>query len=120
MVRVIHFELFAEEPVRIGRFYREVFGWQLDRWDGPAAYWQIRTGEGEGIDGGLAVKREGMPGVVTTLEVASVDEVVARVLRQGGAVVRPKRSVRGVGYLAYCRDPGGNVFGLLQRDPRAP
>ncbi len=119
-MRVVHFELFAAEPVRVGRFYREVFGWRLERWEGPAAYWQIRTGQGEGIDGGLAVKHEGMPGVVTTLEVASIDEVLAKVLGHGGEVVRPKRPVRGVGYLAYCRDPEGNVFGLLQRDPKAP
>jgi predicted enzyme related to lactoylglutathione lyase len=28
-------------------------------------------------------------------------------------------TVPGVGYLAYCQDPAGNTFGILQSDPAA-
>lgn len=31
----------------------------------------------------------------------------------------PEMPVMGVGYLAYCRDSEGNVFGAMQADPNA-
>jgi predicted enzyme related to lactoylglutathione lyase len=37
----------------------------------------------------------------------------------GGTVALPKMAVPGVGWLAYCLDPEGNTFGLMQRDPEA-
>ena len=34
-------------------------------------------------------------------------------------VVLPKIAVPGVGWVAYCADTEGNVFGMLQDDPNA-
>lgn len=31
----------------------------------------------------------------------------------------PERAVRGVGWLAYCLDTEGNLFGLMERDAAA-
>jgi hypothetical protein len=31
----------------------------------------------------------------------------------------PKRAVPGQGYLAYCTDTEGNVFGVMEMDPSA-
>jgi uncharacterized protein len=31
----------------------------------------------------------------------------------------PKTAIPGVGYLAYCSDTEGNVFGLMQADKNA-
>jgi len=61
------------------------------------------------------------PGAVTcnTIDVASVDEAVANVAKHGGKNVVPKMPVPGIGYLAYCTDTEGNVFGLMQRDQNA-
>lgn len=115
MPRVVHFELPADDPERAAAFYAEVFGWEVTRWRGREDYWEIRTGAGgEGIDGGL--RRRGAPvqSTVTTLEVASVDKATAKVVEQGGRVVMPRVSVPGAGYLAYCEDTEGNVFGVLE------
>src|SRR4051812_15755751 len=35
MPRVIHFEISADEPERAARFYADVFGWEVTKWDGP-------------------------------------------------------------------------------------
>ena len=35
MPRVIHFEIPADDPDRAAKFYGNVFGWKLDKWDGP-------------------------------------------------------------------------------------
>ena len=45
MGRVVHFEIHAENPERAVKFYSAVFGWRMQKWDGPAEYWLIRTGE---------------------------------------------------------------------------
>jgi hypothetical protein len=55
MPRVVHFELTADDPVRASEFYTNVFGWQIQKWDGPEDYWLVTTGgrETPGIDGGI-------------------------------------------------------------------
>jgi predicted enzyme related to lactoylglutathione lyase len=60
-----------------------------------------------------------MPAVVNTIDVASLDEAVAKVLANGGTIAMPKMVVPGVGYLAYCNDTEGIMFGMMQSDPSA-
>lgn len=119
MPRVVHFEISAEDPERASAFYRDVFGWKINKWEGPQDYWLISTGQnGEpGIDGGLMRRQQPGAATVNTVDVPSVDEFANRITSKGGAVVAPKMPIPGVGYLAYCQDTEGNTFGILQGDP---
>lgn len=124
--RPVHFEIHAGNPTRCAGFYSAVFGWQFIKWDGPAPYWIIDTGEGEGIDGGLVERRgpppaEGQPvsSWVVTVNVPSVDETLDAVTRHGGMVAVAKMAIPGVGWLAYGKDPEGNIFGVMQEDAEA-
>jgi predicted enzyme related to lactoylglutathione lyase len=113
MPRVVHFEIPADEPERAARFYEQVFGWKVEKWDGPIDYWLVTTGEdAPGIDGAIARRGEGI--TANMIDVASVDAYVTRVVAAGGRVVVPKHEVPGVGYLAYCADTEGNVFGIME------
>jgi predicted enzyme related to lactoylglutathione lyase len=56
---------------------------------------------------------------VNTIDVPSLDEYLNRVTENGGKVLMPKNTIRGVGYFAYCRDTEGNTFGVLQSDESA-
>jgi predicted enzyme related to lactoylglutathione lyase len=119
MPRVIHFEFPADKPERAERFYSDVFGWKFTKWEGPMEYWLVDTGkEGPGINGGMQRR---MPGSTTTntIDVASVDETVRTVVANGGGVAVPKMAIPGVGWLAYCTDTEGNMFGIMQNDPKA-
>ena len=60
MPRVVHFDISVDDPERAIKFYTEVFGWKVQKWEGPMDYWLITTGDpGEpGIDGGLAKRRD--------------------------------------------------------------
>jgi predicted enzyme related to lactoylglutathione lyase len=51
--------------------------------------------------------------------VASVDDFTKKVVDAGGTVIVPKQAVPGQGYLAYCTDTEGNVFGVMEMDPSA-
>ena len=120
MHRPIHFEIPAEDPARAIAFYENVFGWKFTKWDGPMPYWLISTGEGQpGIDGGLLPRRDPGQPCVNTLEVFDVDASVEKALKNGGKLCIPKMAVPGVGWLAYCNDLDGHVFGLMQNDPAA-
>ena len=120
MSRVIHFEVLAEDPERATAFYSNVFGWEINKWDGPEDYWLVTTGAEDtpGINGAIAHSR-GEAVAVNTIEVASIDEFAEKVMANGGQVVIPKMSIPGVGYQVYCKDTEGIVFGLHQVDPAA-
>ena len=44
MPRPCHFDLTADEPERAMKFYKDVFGWKFEKWDGPMEYWMVTTG----------------------------------------------------------------------------
>jgi predicted enzyme related to lactoylglutathione lyase len=119
--RVVHFEIDAEKPEQLVKFYEKVFSWKMMKWEGPMEYWLITTGkEGEpGIDGGLGKRTEPGSHMVNTIDVPSVDEFVKKVVENGGTIVVAKHAVPGVGWLAYFKDPEGNMFGMMQSDESA-
>jgi predicted enzyme related to lactoylglutathione lyase len=127
MPRVVHFEIHTSDPERDVAFYEALFGWQFTRWQGGPEYWLIKTGTGEpGIDGGLLRRRgaapaEGQPvnAFVSTVEVSRLDDTLARLAGLGGTVAVPKMPIPGVGWLAYLKDPDGNILGIMQPDPTA-
>jgi len=126
MPRVVHFEIHAENPSRAINFYQNVFGWEFTKWDGPMPYWMIKTGPDNepGINGGLLPRQGKIDGTaviayVCTMEIPSVDDYVKKAQAQGGTVALPKMAIPGVGWLAYCKDTEGNLFGLMQSDPQA-
>ena len=44
---VTHFEIYGEEPAALAEFYRQLFGWRLERAPG-VDYWRIETGASPG------------------------------------------------------------------------
>jgi predicted enzyme related to lactoylglutathione lyase len=121
MPRPIHFEIPAENPERAMQFYSTVFGWKFNKWEGPMDYWIISTGQpGEpGIDGGLMPRRDPNQPCVNTIGVGNIDGSLKTIEGSGGTCVVPKMAVPGVGWLAYCKDTEGHIFGIMQNDPTA-
>jgi predicted enzyme related to lactoylglutathione lyase len=56
---------------------------------------------------------------VCTVDVADLDAMVARLVEAGGTVALPKMPIPTVGWLAYGKDTEGNIFGMMQMDPKA-
>jgi len=126
MPRVVHFEIPVDDPDRAVNFYKEVFGWEINKYEGPTDYWLITTGpEGEpGINGGMMRREAERDGpsptaYVCTVDVPSVDEYMTKVTEKGGTVTTPKMPIPGVGWFAYCKDTEGNQFGIMQSDESA-
>jgi len=126
MSRVVHFEIHAANPERAIAFYQKVFDWSFQKWEGPMPYWLVTTGPSDqpGINGGLIQRQGEIDGqaviaYVCTVDVQSVDTSTATVEANGGTVVVPKMPIPGVGWLVYCKDTEGNIFGMMQAAPDA-
>jgi uncharacterized protein len=119
MNRVVHFEVPTSDPAASRNFYEKVFGWKFDQWAGPMEYWLITTGEKgtTGIDGGLGGAANEVKGTVNTVDVENIDQALQAALANGGEIIMPKDEIPGVGWLAYVREPGGAVLGMMQAIP---
>lgn len=127
MSRVVHFEIHAAEPPKLVTFYSSLLGWKFQQW-GDNPYWMIETGPADkpGINGGLLPRRgpqpaEGQPvsSYVCTAEVDALEATLAKAAELGGTLALPKMPIPGVGWLAYIKDPDGNILGLMQPDTNA-
>ena len=123
MPRVVHFEIHAGEPERAVNFYQTLFGWTFQKWEGPMEYWLVITGPNDqpGINGGLVQRRDEVDdqaviGYVCTVDVADIDASTQTATSNGGQVVVPKMPIPGMGWLVYCKDTEGNIFGMMQGD----
>lgn len=127
MSRAVHFEIHASNPQKLIGFYSSLFGWTFNKWDG-GDYWMIHTGAEDkpGINGGLMPRRGDIPApnaavnaFVITVDVENVDECVSRAKSAGGSVALPRMPIPGIGWLAYIKDPDGNILGMMQADTEA-
>jgi len=120
MTRVIHFEIPADNADRAVAFYKNAFGWKIEKWNGPMDYWMVNTGDEKipGINGAI-MKRGDVKSTTNTLGVESLDASIGSVTKAGGSLIMPKTAIPGVGYFAYCADPEGNLFGMMQADVNA-
>ncbi|TFW32433.1 VOC family protein [Massilia horti] len=129
MSRPVHFEIHASDPQALMDFYGELFGWAFNKWSG-GEYWMISTGPDDrpGINGGLLPRHAPRPpenvtpnAFVITVDVEDLDAALdkAHAISDRAAVCVPRMAVAGIGWLAYMRDPDGNVFGMMQPDPNA-
>ena len=121
MNRFVHFELASDDLEKTAAFYREVFSWQIQKWEGPVTYWLVSTGDEStpGINGGLMQTSGEFRGTINTIEVEDIDAAIAKVLAHGGEMVLEKDVIPGVGYQAYFKDNMGILVGLHQADAKA-
>lgn len=118
---VTHFEIYAEDPAKLAEFYRELFGWKIEKAT-AVDYFHIQTGppEANAIRGGLLYRP--IPGPrswVHYVNVESIDETIERVQNLGGKLLRPKTAVPKTAWYAVVEDPEGNIFAIYQLDPNA-
>jgi len=120
MPRVLHFDIPADDPQRAQEFYKQVFDWKFEKWDGPMEYWMATTGNEEpGINGGLSKRMPGQMGMTNTIGVPSVDEYSKKITDKGGQLIVPKMPIPKVGWFAQCMDTEGNMFGIIEMDETA-
>ncbi len=120
MPRITHLELCSDVPETLGSFYAEVFGWMVQKKQaGKEDYWFMLSGgmnDASGINAGM--KKRLIKGLqwIPTIHVDGIDAVLEKIRACGGKIKQPKQPITATGYLAYCEDPEGNLFGILEKD----
>lgn len=124
---VVHFEMPAEDKVRVKKFYEDVFNWQMTQL-GPAMgdYLLAATSpldeknmhiEKGAINGGFYQK--GKEGTDTHILI-SVDDLkssMESVEKSGGKVIGKPMDIPGIGNFVMFEDTEGNRVGMLQSVP---
>jgi uncharacterized glyoxalase superfamily protein PhnB len=107
---VTYLHLPATDVRRAATFYRDVFGWSIDRPDSDRPSFTDASGllSGAWMSETLAVVE---PGLLPYIYVADIRDAVARVIAHGGEIVTDPYP-EGLLTVATFRDPAGNVIGL--------
>jgi predicted enzyme related to lactoylglutathione lyase len=117
--RVVHFEIPANEPENLTKFYSGLFGWKFSKAPLPGPeYWLCDTGTGPGINGAIMQRQNARQPWMNYVDVASLDETLAKATKLGAQVALPKTPVLGVGAFAAIIDPQGNICGLWEQSAR--
>lgn len=125
MNRVVHFEIQADDIERAMEFYKNVFGWEFQKWmDNPLYYGIIsapKDSNEPGINGGLLKRRTRAPEIgqgansyICTVQVEDFDETAKKIGQAGGEVAVPKHDIMGMAWQGYFVDTEGNTFGVHQ------
>jgi predicted enzyme related to lactoylglutathione lyase len=90
--RVVHFEIPADEPEALTKFYSDLFGWKFSKAPLPGVeYWLCDTGtEGPGINGAVTQRQNPQQPLVNYVQVASVDTMLEQATKLGAQVALPK------------------------------
>jgi predicted enzyme related to lactoylglutathione lyase len=105
-------ELASVDPEASAAFYRELFGWKIEPFEGmPMTYYGIQNSEGHG-NGGIRGAMKNEPSYwLVYFGTADADADVARAAELGGTTLAPPMDI-GVGKIAVLQDPQGAVFAL--------
>ena len=126
MNKVVHFEIPADDVERAQKFYKDLFGWGIEK-AGEMPYWMIKTTECDennmpkepgSINGGMLKRDEqndpsGTKPVIV-INVPNVEEHCKKVEQAGGKVVMPVMKVGDMGMYARVEDTEKNIIGLWQ------
>ena len=118
--RIVHFEIPANQPEALTRFYGELFGWKFQRaaFPGPE-YWLCDTGsEGPGINGAIMQRQNAGQPWMNYVDVPSIDAALEKAAALGAQVALPRTAVADIGAVAAIVDPQGNLCGLWEQTRR--
>ena len=105
--RVVHFEIPANQPEDLTKFYSGLFGWKFQKASIPGPeYWLCDTGaDGPGINGAVMKRQDPRQPWMNYVDVAGIDDTLAAAARLGAQIALPKLTVTGVGAYAAIIDP---------------
>ncbi|MGI8960317.1 MAG: VOC family protein [Bryobacteraceae bacterium] len=76
--RVVHFEIPANQPEALTKFYSDLFGWKFEKAPMPGPeYWLCVTGSDEpGINGAVMQRQNAQQPWMNYVDVASIDAAI--------------------------------------------
>jgi len=126
---VVHFEIYANDPSALSRFYSSLFDWKIEQMPHMDYRWvqtvetdaSRKPSEPGGINGGMIQRPEGYDGNawISYVLVKSIEATTDRAQTLGAKLMKGKSAVPGMGWFAMFVDPQGNHFAIWQPDSNA-
>lgn len=118
--QITHIEFPADDTERAQRFYRELFGWDFQSFEGYPGYFMFSTGAIDQAGGAVGQRGQSTGDKLRIyVTVDSIDEALAKVAGLGGKVTTPKSEIAGQGWYAVIEDSEGSEVGLYENLPAA-
>ena len=123
---VVHFEMPYENHDRLEKFYKEAFGWQLQKQDQEMGdYVTATTAETDenrmikrpgAINGGFFPKKPAWPAQYPSVVIAvdDIKKAMKRVGDAGGKILGEPMEIPGIGQYVSFTDTEGNRVSILQ------
>ena len=121
---VVHFEMPAEDTMRMTKFYSKVFGWKAQQMgEEMGNYVEISTSEGDEkgmpkvpgmINGGFYKKTPDGPHPSFVIAVDDLKASIQEVNDAGGKVLAEPMDIPGIGKFVPFEDTEGNKCSMLQ------
>ena len=120
MNRPVHFEIPADNPQVIMKFFTEIFGWKFQEFPG-ADYWLATTGDEKapGINGAVMKRNHPQQPTTNSIAVQNMEATFDKISKLGGQMVVPKTVIPGMGWYGFFKDPDGNIHGLFEYSTEA-
>lgn len=114
---IVHVEISANDREVAGKFYAELFGWNVQQM--PEMNYAMFDYGIEGVGGGLNPVQENNPAgtVIVYVDTDDIEADLAKVEKLGGKIVTPKTEIPGMGWFGMFNDPTGNLIGLYSNLP---
>jgi len=110
----VHIELSSLDREASGKFYHELFGWEVTQLP-DMNYATFATAEGSPGGGFNPITPDAPSG--TILPYVYTEDIKAsleKVVKLGGQVLTQPAPIKGVGLFALFKDPSGNKLALLE------
>ena len=119
---IVHFDIPAENPEKLKKFYSKLFNWLIYRCPGPTEYYMIETVPVDetgapvrpGVNGGMTKKDHPELKPVNYITVDNIDESIQKIKDLGGTITQPKQEISGIAWISHATDPEGNPFAIMQ------
>lgn len=111
---VTWFEIIGKDPIKLQKFYGDVFGWKLSPPQPEMGNYSMLDHEGRGIGGGIGGGKDDPLRVTVYIEVNDPEAYLEKVTKAGGKTVMPMTKVTDGVTIAMFTDPEGNTTGLLK------
>ena len=110
---IVHLEFSAKDPGEAGKFYANLFGWNVSTMEEMNyVTYQINEELGGGF---LDVAREEFNAgdIIPYISTPDIEATLAKAEELGGKTLQPKTEIPGIGWFAFFADPTGNRVGLF-------
>jgi predicted enzyme related to lactoylglutathione lyase len=100
----------------LAAFYKELFGWEMQATPGFSGYNLVAVDQ-SGVGGAIGQGSDEMPSYQAIyVEVARVDEHLAKAEANGASTLVPRTELPGMVTYGLFRDPAGNLVGVVEEE----